>query len=74
MARRTLTETVAANVSDAIAATGNTPMSVAQATNIPLPLLEERLSAVSPFEFGELASVGGFLSLRWSSLFEGASA
>jgi hypothetical protein len=74
MNRRSFTSDVAENVSRAIIAAGATPASVAEATDIPFAVLEERLNGVTPFQVTELADVGGFLRIRLSGLFEGVSA
>jgi hypothetical protein len=74
MNRRSFTSDVSENVSRAIIAAGASPASVAEATDIPIEVLEERLSGVTPFQVTELADVGGFLHIRLSALFEGVSA
>lgn len=74
MNRRSFASDVAENVSRAINAAGATPASVAEATDIPVSVLEERLKGVTPFQVTELADVGGFLHTRLSALFEGVSA
>ena len=65
--------TVAANVAHAIAASGLTPESVAQATDLTISELHERLNGESPFMFRELVMVGGFLRFPTPQFFEGVS-
>lgn len=63
MDRRSLTETVARNVRSAAAAFGTSPETLAQATDIQLHVMNDRLDAVSPFTITELLSVGGFFRI-----------
>jgi hypothetical protein len=63
MDRRSLTETVARNVRSAAAALGTSPETLAQATDIQLPVMNDRLNAVTPFTIPELLSVGGFFRI-----------
>jgi hypothetical protein len=74
MSRRNFTTDISESVSRAMNAAGATPASVAEATDIPITVLEERLNGVTPFQITELADVGGFLRIRLSALFEGVSA
>ena len=73
MERRTLANTVAQNVSDAIAAAGVSPSVVAQAADLTVPALKARLVGDVEFNVPELVLVGGFLRIR-PSAFLGAVA
>jgi hypothetical protein len=63
MDRRSITETVARNVRSAAAEFGTSPDTLAQATDIQLPVMNDRLNAVTPFTVTELLSVGGFFRI-----------
>lgn len=74
MDRRSLTQMVARNVSSAAAAAGVTPETLAQATDIQLPVMNDRLAAVTPFTIPELLSVGGFLRIPMDLFLEEVAA
>ena len=73
MARRTLTQTVAQNVSDAIVAAAVPASVVAQAADLTVLEFNARLAGVTDFNSTELVKVGGFLRIRPSE-FLGAAA
>ncbi|MFF1633937.1 hypothetical protein [Leifsonia sp. NPDC058248] len=70
MSRRT---ELAAIVTKTIEDQGASLESVAQAADITVPQLEERLSGDVPFEVAELADVGGFLHVSAHHFLEGAA-
>lgn len=74
MTRRTLTETVAANITAAMKTSGVSVEHLSEATDIHLPELEKRLDAKAAFSVPELVRVGGFFRIRTSDLLEGAGA
>lgn len=65
---------VAERVVDVMLATGNTPESVAEATDLTISDLNERLEGVTPFNIRELVQVGGFLRLSPSQFLKGVHA
>ena len=70
MGSRRYSSVVAANVRSAISATGNTPESVAEATDLTISTLNARLSGRTPFSFSELVTVGGFLHVEPADFME----
>ncbi|MET4780850.1 hypothetical protein [Glaciihabitans sp. UYNi722] len=72
-ARRT-SQTVAANIREAMTTTGTTPEIVSEATHIDLPDLTERLNGTESFDMAELVAVGGFLRIRPETLMKGVAA
>ena len=74
MGRRSLNQTVAQNVSDAIAAAELSPSVVAEAADLTLPELEARLVGDVDFNVPELVRVGGFLRIRPSAFMEEVAA
>lgn len=68
MTRRTPAEQTAANVKLAASAAGATPATLAQATDMPLPEMDARLSGRTPFTISELVRAGGFLHVPADSL------
>lgn len=70
MSRRT---SLAAIVKTAIETSGASYESVAQAADITVPELHERLEGVTPFGVSELEGVGGFLRCGASEFVKGAA-
>ena len=74
MTDRRVAETVGAKVSAAISAADVSVASVAEATDLTISQLNERLLGDRPFTVRELAQVGGFVHFPPSHFLQGASA
>lgn len=73
MNRRILTETVAENVSTAIAAADQPNHIVAQAADMDSAVFEEALTGKTPFTISQLLRVGGFLRVPAHQLMKEAT-
>lgn len=74
MERRTLPQAVAGNVEAAISASGALLPVVAQAADLTISQLTDRLSGAVEFNTAELVQVGGFLHVRPSEFLIEAAA
>lgn len=74
MDRRSAPEAVAQSLSSRLAAAGETPATLAAATDIGLPAAHAILSGARDMSVAELALVGGFLHINPASLLEGVAA
>lgn len=73
MHRRTVTEKVAANISQAILSAGTDTSTLASAANMDAAELEARLNSEADLSVGELFRVGGALRVSARSLLKGAA-
>lgn len=74
MDQRRIAATVAENVTDALAASGETVDSLAAATDTTTPQMEAQLSGAVDFTFAGLVAVGGFFRVQPDQFFKGVQA